>query len=570
MAKAPPPLPAAGTDSASIDTARMNRWWPLSGRGLDKFGVDGHFVTSPLPTVGDGELLARVEAATLCASDGKMVRLGEDYPLFGDRDLATNPARLGHELSLVVEATQADLPGVRPGSRLGVQPDLYIGGVRHCIGVDVTGGFADYILLGRNVMETDGGAMAFTVPPEVSRAATAMLEPLACIEGAFRLWGRTSLKAGGRLAIVAADDGQAWCLELPEAPERIDLFGLTASRFRDIASGIGSPVIRVDPVHHEPQYDDIIVLGAAAPERIGAIFDLLADRGTFTWLAPGAVADDVPVDLAHFHYSKLVVRGAPTLSLREALAHPVRCGYRPGGTTLLYGASGAMGRFHLERALSHPQGPARVVALARRHDRLDRLIDELQPLAAEHGRTLEAIAMEQTSFESRLTALGGERGFDEVIVIAPGGEAFEAARTLVAPDGLLVGFAGPRKGDRVLAPLGRLASGLSITASSGSTVADQHEVIDRIVRGELKAERHIAAVTGLGGVRDGIAALIEGHFTGKILVLPSVDWPLTTIGDLLANQPELAELAEAGKYWSKEIEDRVLGPVGSSRADVDG
>ena len=561
MTKAPSPPPAAGVESEGVDAERLNRWWPLSGHGLDKFGVDGRYVTSPLPKVDDGEILARVEAATLCASDGKMVRLGENYPLFGDRDLAAHPARLGHELSLIVEETRADLAGVRPGSRLGVQPDLYIGGVRHCIGVDVTGGFADYILLGRNVTETDGGPMAFAVPPEISRAATAMLEPLACVEGAFRLWGRTSLKPNGRLAVIAGDAGQAWRLDLPEAPERIDLFGLTASRFRDIANGTGSATIRIDPAQPEPQYDDIIVLGAAAPGLIGAVFDRLADRGTFTWLAPGAVTDDLPIDLAHFHYSKLVVRGASTLNLAEALAQPVRCGYRPGGTTLLYGASGAMGRFHIERALSHPEGPARVVALARRRDRLDRLVDELRPLAAEHGRTLEAIAMEEPDFESRLAVLGGAGGFDEVIVIAPGGEAFEAARTLVARDGLLIGFAGPRKGDRVLAPLGRMADGLSITASSGSTVGDQHEVIGRIVRGELKAERHVAAVTGLGGVRDGIAALIEGRFTGKILVLPSVDWPLTTIGDLLASHLELAELAEAGKYWSKEIEDRVLGPA---------
>ncbi|WP_026784511.1 alcohol dehydrogenase catalytic domain-containing protein [Pleomorphomonas koreensis] len=549
-----------------METKGTNRWWPLHGRGLENFGVDGSYVTAPLPAVGDGEILARVEAATLCASDAKMVRLGEDYPLFGNRDLAADPACLGHELSLAVEVTRAGLAGVGPGTRLGVQPDLYTGGVRHCIGVDVTGGFADYILLGHNVMETDGGPMAFTVPPEIGRAATAMLEPLACVEGTFRLWGRSSLLEGGRLAVIAGEGTRDWRLDLPAPPDRVDLFGLSESRFRAIAGGLGAADLRVDPAELQPQYDDVVVLGAADPDRIGALFDRLADRGTFTWLAPGETAADVPIDLAHFHYSKLVLRGAPTLSLAEALARPIRCGYRPGGTTLIYGASGAMGRFHLERALGHPAGPARVVALARRRDRLDRLVDELRPLADEHGRALEAIAIEDVDFANRLARFGGDRGFDEAIVVAPEAEAFAAARHLVAADGLLVGFAGTRKGDRVPAPLGRLAGGLSITASSGSTVADQHEVIDRIARGELRAERHVAAVTGLAGLRDGIAALIDGRFTGKILLLPSVDWPLLSIDELLVRYPELAPLAEAGKYWSKEMEDRILGPVGSGGA----
>ena len=44
--------------------------------------------------------VVRVDAVGLCASDAKMIRLGNQYPLFYGRDLARQPTRLGHEVAL--------------------------------------------------------------------------------------------------------------------------------------------------------------------------------------------------------------------------------------------------------------------------------------------------------------------------------------------------------------------------------------------------------------------------------------------------------------------------------------
>src|SRR5258707_15720446 len=76
--------------------------WSFRGMGIHNIGINGRPVVEPLPVCGPGELLVRVDAVGLCASDAKMIRIGNQYPLFQGRDLSQNPSRLGHEVALTV------------------------------------------------------------------------------------------------------------------------------------------------------------------------------------------------------------------------------------------------------------------------------------------------------------------------------------------------------------------------------------------------------------------------------------------------------------------------------------
>jgi L-sorbose 1-phosphate reductase len=537
------------------------RWWPLTGSGIESFGVDGSWVEGPEPALGPGEIRAEVEAVTICASDAKMVRLGSDYPLFGQRDLRRDPACLGHELALRVAATgrgvQQDMV---PGLRVGVQPDIYKAGHRVCIGVNLPGGLADAILLGPDILESDNGALVVPGPAGLSRAATALLEPLGCIEGAFRGWGRDAIKRGGRLVVVCADPGAGWVMDHPIPPGRIDLIGLSAARWE----GAGGPahgrtISPAEALADPAPIDDLLVLGDADRATVGAFYDRLTSGGTFIWLALGAVGATVPVDLAHFHYGKLTHRGVRSPRLSAAFARALRYGYKPGGDALVFGASGPMGRVHLMRAIEASEGPGTLVAVARRADKLAALLSDLAPLAAPRNRRLIGLALDEGGdWRSRLGAIA-PGGFDEVIVVAPGEEPMRMALPFAAPGGLVIGFAGTKAGEIVDLPLGRMVNeGLTITASSGSTVADQQEVIARTLGGELSPERLIAAVGGFPAARDALAAVLAGRFSGKIMIMPGLDWPLMTLPELFEARPDLKPLAGPGLTWSKAIEDAIL------------
>ncbi|MDQ0469869.1 alcohol dehydrogenase catalytic domain-containing protein [Labrys wisconsinensis] len=539
-----------------------NRWWPLSGAGLEHFGRDGGWIEGEVPKPGAGDLLAGVEAVTICASDAKMVRLGADYPLFGGRDLAREPVCLGHELALRVDEPGSGVdPGLRPGTRIGVQPDVYKHGRRSCIGVTRPGGMADRILLDAEVLQSDDGPLVFPVPAPLSRAATALLEPLGCIEGAFRPWGRDAVRPGGRLVVLCADPRAGWMLDAPLPAGTIDLVGLDEPAWR-AAGGPATGRIRSlgldEALADAGPVDDCLVLGPVDPRAVGRVYDRLASGGTFTWLSPVVVEPGVPADLAHFHYGKLTQRGARSLRLSEAWARPIRCDYRPGGRLLLFGASGAMGRMHLMRAIEAAEGPAAIVALARRADKLAALVAELRPLAEARRLALHAVASDGPDWQAELAALA-PGGFDDVVVVAPGDEPMRRAIPFLARNGLLIGFAGTRAGEVVDLPLGRLVTdGISITASSGSTVSDQQAVIRRILQGTLTPERLIAAVGGFPAMRDGVRAVLEGRFSGKVMIMPALDWPLMSLAELFEAHPQLRSLAGPGQSWSKAIEDTVL------------
>jgi L-sorbose 1-phosphate reductase len=95
------------------------------------------------------------------------------------------------------------------------------------------------------------------------------------------------------------------------------------------------------------------------------------------------------------------------------------------------------------------------------------------------------------------------------------------AATLMAPDGMLVLFAGVPNG--TLAPLNLSAVYLhsaQFTGTSGSALDDQATVIRKTIARELSPNRSVAAIGGIEAARDGLRAMIEGRYPGKIVIFP--------------------------------------------------
>src|SRR5205823_13468105 len=113
------------------------------------------------------------------------------------------------------------------------------------------------------------------------------------------------------------------------------------------------------------------------------------------------------------------------------------CELLPGGDALFIGAGGPLGLMHLQRALSLPRPPRRIVASQRGGPRLEELRLRFERRAAERGvewLLLDATALGDAIYDRALAATGG-RGFDDVVTIIPDLAAIQVAYRLLAPGG---------------------------------------------------------------------------------------------------------------------------------------
>ncbi len=547
--------------------------WPFHGDGLDSLGVDGAPVEVPVPPCGAGEILARVDALGLCASDVKMVRQGGRYPLFFDRDFAADPAQLGHEVALTVVAVGEQWQGLyTPGQRLGLQPDVFAGGKRAIFGVNLPGGMAQYVTLGPAVLSGDHGSYLFPVPDTLSHADVAVLEPWACIDVAFSATARRlARKPGGTLWIAGrAGDATPYHFDAPLPSARVvagnvppALQAWLAAQPVELTVTDDLPDFALPPSWADTRFDDIILLDPQHAAPVAAAAERLLPRGTLNLVTQRALDGPVAVDASRLHYEHWSLLGCPGPAI-DAAYGPARnrSDLRPGGVLLVVGAGGAMGRMHIQRALEMPAGPRAIIATNRGPARLRSLAERFAPLATAAGRELVAVSpdAEPERLGNEIERLTHGRGCDDVVVVVPDVAVMQEAVRWLAPDGMLVIFAGIPRGQAIDLPLDRTARyGAQFTGTSGSTVADQLAVLDKAVAGTLAPAGCVAAIGGMRVVKRALAAMMENRFPGKIVIYPHLpDLPLLGLDELRATLPTVHAALGPGPAWTRAAEAALL------------
>jgi threonine dehydrogenase-like Zn-dependent dehydrogenase len=187
------------------------------------------------------------------------------------------------------------------------------------------------------------------------------------------------------------------------------------------------------------------------------------------------------------------------------------------------------------------------------------MVARLAPLAEARGRTLIAVGPDQ-SLAERVAHHSGGRGADDVIVSVPVGEVMAEAARHMAPDGMLVLFAGVPNGTYAPLDLGKVyLHGAQYTGTSGSALDDQAVVIGKTLAGSLSPARSVGAVGGLEAAVEGMRAMIDGRFSGKVLIFPQVrGLPLTALDDLAKTDPEVAARLGPDNVWTSEAEAALL------------
>ncbi|MDT0183812.1 zinc-binding dehydrogenase [Microbacterium sp. ARD31] len=551
--------------------------WFLHGAGEENMGKDGAPELVPVPTPDADHMLVRIDSVGLCFSDVKIMRQGGSHPKLYGRDLSQEPTRLGHEVSLTVIEVGDNLKDrYHPGQRLAVQPDIYQDGKSTAYGYTIPGGLTQYHLMGAEMLETDDGACLLPLPDSMGYAEASTLEPWGCVMAAYTQRRRLEPKAGGTMWIVGrpGDEREYAFSAGLDAPATIVLTDVPDSVATLVEGTSATTVVRngldaedyqalVDELTGGAGFDDIVVLDPRSAATIGAVATHIARRGTLNLVGETELDGLVDTDVGRLHYDYTAYLGGrgPDIAASYGEARN-RCDLRAGGTTVFVGAGGPMGLMHVQRAIQQSDGPRTIVATEVSDERLKALEERLAHLAETNDCELITFNSQtsEKSLHDFVMDLTDGKGADDVVVSVPIAGVMAEADTLMRSDGMLVFFAGVPNG--TMAPMNLSAVYLDnaqYTGTSGLTIHDQQQVVDLAEQGQLSPGSIVGAIGGMRAAKDGLQALVDATYSGKVLVFPQVhDFPLTGLDELGERLPEVAAKLGPGNTWNDEAERAFL------------
>ena len=272
----------------------------------------------PVPEVGPGELLLRIEASSICGSD-----VMEWYRI------QRAPVVLGHEVAGSVAQVGAGVSQFREGDRLVVTHHVPCNACRYCLSGHHTvcdtlrstnydpGGFCEYVRL--PAINVDRGA--FPMPDGVPFDEASVAEPLACV---YRGQRRANIQPGQSVLVLGSGLAGMLHINLARALGAGRIVSTDLSDFRLAAARrLGADVtLRADEftpdglreVNDGRLADLVIVATGARPALMQALESVDRD-GTVLFYAPTEPGVEVPVPI-----NDVFFRNGATLTTTYAAA----------------------------------------------------------------------------------------------------------------------------------------------------------------------------------------------------------------------------------------------------------
>jgi len=155
------------------------------------------------PRISENEILMRVRAATICASDIRSYNYGDGR--------MRPPRILGHEIAGDIQEIGPNVKGYDPGMRITLNPNIFCGRCAFCVtgrhqlcderralGFDVDGGFAEYVVIPSESVRT---GVICEIPDNISYEEAALIEPISCCLHAQTL---VKVGAGDTVTVIGA------------------------------------------------------------------------------------------------------------------------------------------------------------------------------------------------------------------------------------------------------------------------------------------------------------------------------------------------------------------------------
>jgi len=196
------------------------------GKGLENLAVK----EVPVPQIGPGQLLARVDAAGVCTSILKLIAQGQDHTFINGWDMAKHPVILGDEGSVTLVKIGEKLKDkYKAGQRFAIQPAVSAAPILHreryknnaegmhrcAVGYTLGGHLAQYIRIQEEVLQAE--CLLPLPDDDMGYFEVSMAEPISCIYSAqqrnyhiikkgphAQRQGQLGLLAGGITVVIGA------------------------------------------------------------------------------------------------------------------------------------------------------------------------------------------------------------------------------------------------------------------------------------------------------------------------------------------------------------------------------
>ena len=328
----------------------------LYGAGMENLKLE----EGPVEQPGDDQLLVRIDAVGVCASDYKLIVQGEAHSRVKGRNLAAEPTSPGHEVSMTVVKTGRTLENTyRPGDRYTVQAAIMYQGKSTAFGYWIPGAQRQWHIIGPEVIE---GGYLLKIDPKLGYAQAAIAEPWACVFHAYKNHRATqSVKSGGTVWYLGAGplglmhvekgirDGAKRVIVSEMLQERLDhlqrILGPVAKAHGVELLTVNTGEVRIDSVLPPGAADDIVIL-CPVPKAAEAALPYLAFGGFMNIFAgfPNRDKAFIQLNLNDMHYNDwtlIATSGSPIEALRRALDDAAAGRIDPNNAVACVGGLGA-------------------------------------------------------------------------------------------------------------------------------------------------------------------------------------------------------------------------------------
>lgn len=531
----------------------------------------------PVVRPGPYQVLGKIESVCLCFSDLKLLKQFSQHPRKSEVISGLSPDVL-NEIPSYVPGEKPTVPGHetvvriveigdkvehhKVGERCLVQTDyrpFLTAASNAAFGYNFEGALQEYVVMDERVIVDPETGERFLIPaPEaLSASAIALVEPWACVENSYVTPERQTLKAGGKLAVVA-DMGRvmvgiAESMSPKGGPSEVCYVGAGGHGGSVLLAQCKRPVKAVNKVEDLPNeyFDDIVYFGADK-QIIEVLNGKLAAGGLINIVTGGSrIGAPVAVGVGRIHYGMTRWIGTTASSAAESYkVIPATGEIRAGDTICVTGAGGPMGQMHVIRDLCAGQPGVIMTAVDFDDVRLASLMDKARPMAVANKATLYTVNPKKETIQG---------SFTYQVVMAPIG-ALVADAIKHSADGCRINiFAGIPAGVQHEIDLDTyIKNRCYMFGTSGSTIRDMKIVLAKVVAGQLDTNSSVDAVCGMAGALEGLAAVENRTLAGKIVIYPQLhDLGLVPLSALGKDYPAVAAKLAHGN-WSLEAERELL------------